>query len=151
MGRPSGPHGNLGKKEVEIEDERGAPTIHPNDPSLAGPEQEKDGTLGVSGGQPDVPPSGRPNSNNSSPEPKVKILFELGTRHFLRAFASYFQFRVKSDFWEQILIYIIVHVHNICIGGSHHHTFTLQLCNFVFFIYFQYVPSWREVIHHSTL
>ena len=43
-------------------------------------EREKDGALGVPGGQPDVPPSG-PNSINSSPEPKVKILFELGTRH----------------------------------------------------------------------
>ena len=78
MARPSGHHGDLdlGKKEVVSEDERGAPTIHPIDPShssLAGSRQEQDGALGVSGGQPDVPPSG-PNSNNSSPEPKVKII-----------------------------------------------------------------------------
>ena len=74
MARPSGPHGNLEKKEVVIEDDRGALTIHPNNPSqssLAGSDQEKDGALGVSGGQPDVPPSG-PINNNRSPEPKVK-------------------------------------------------------------------------------
>ena len=41
---------------------------------------EKSGALGVSGGQPDVSPSG-PNINNELPEPKVTILFELGTRH----------------------------------------------------------------------
>ena len=58
-------------------------------------EREKNGALGVSGGQPDVSPSG-PSSNNELPEPKVKILFELGTRHKLRAFASYFHFCVKS-------------------------------------------------------
>ena len=67
-----------------------------HDPAEA--EREKDGALGVSGGQPDVSPSG-PSNNKELPEPKVKILFELGTRHFLRAFASYFQFRVKSDFF----------------------------------------------------
>ena len=64
---------------------------------LAEAEREKDGALGVSGGQPDVSPSG-PHNNNELPEPKVKILFKLGTRHTLRAFASYFLFRVKNDF-----------------------------------------------------
>ena len=79
--------------------ERGVP-VHSShtESSPYGLEREKDGALGVPGGQPDVPPSG-PNSNNSSPEPKVKILFELGTRHKLRAFASYFHFCVKSDFF----------------------------------------------------
>ena len=66
----------------------------------------KSGALGVSGGQPDVSPSG-PHNNYELPEPKVKILFKLGTRHTLRAFASYFLFRVKSDFFEnKILIFI---------------------------------------------
>ena len=54
-------------------------------------EREKNRALGVSGGQPDVSPSG-PSNNNELPEPKVKILFELGTRHKLRAFASYVHF-----------------------------------------------------------
>ena len=67
-------------------------------------EREKDGALGVSGGQPGVSPSG-PGNNNELPEPKVKILFELGTRHKLRAFASYFPFRVKSDFRDKIYLY----------------------------------------------
>ena len=43
-------------------------------------DREKSGALGVSGGQPDVSPSG-PSSNNELPEPKVTILLELGTRH----------------------------------------------------------------------
>ena len=43
-------------------------------------DREKSGALGVSGGQPDVSPSG-PNINNELPEPKVKTLFKLGTRH----------------------------------------------------------------------
>ena len=47
---------------------------------LAEAKREKSGALGVSGGQPDVSPSG-PNINNELPEPKVTILFELGTRH----------------------------------------------------------------------
>ena len=64
---------------------------------LAEAEREKDGALGVSGGQPDVSPSG-PSSNNELPEPKVKLLVKLGTRHKLRAFVSYIHFRVKSDF-----------------------------------------------------
>ena len=68
----------VGEESVESGDERGAPSPS-SEPSPAGPEKEVDGALGVPGGQPDVPPSG-PNSNNSSPEPKVKILFELGTR-----------------------------------------------------------------------
>ena len=34
--------------------------------------REKNGALGVSGGQPDVSPSG-PSNNNELPEPKVKI------------------------------------------------------------------------------
>ena len=48
--------------------------------SLGEAERKEDGALGVSGGQPDVSPSG-PSSNNELPEPKVTILFELGTRH----------------------------------------------------------------------
>ena len=86
---------------MDLGSERGTP-IHSSEPtrdnSLVEVEQgEEDGVLGVPGGQPDVSPSG-PNNNNELPEPKVKISFELGTRHFLRAFASYFQFRVKSEF-----------------------------------------------------
>ena len=68
--------------------------------------REKNGALGVSGGQPDVSPSG-PSNNNELPEPKVKILYKLGTRHKLRAFASYIHFRVKSDFCNKILIIYI--------------------------------------------
>ena len=69
-----------------------------NESSPSGPEQEEeDGALGGSGGQPDASPSGPINDNNNS-ESKVKTLFELGTRHKLRAFASYFQFHVKGDF-----------------------------------------------------
>ena len=41
---------------------------------------EKSGALGVSGGQPDVSPSG-PGNNNELPEPKVTKLLKLGTRH----------------------------------------------------------------------
>ena len=48
--------------------------------SLLEADREKSGALGVSGGRPDVSPSG-PNSNNELPEPKVTKLFELGTRH----------------------------------------------------------------------
>ena len=86
---------------MELGSERGTP-IHSSEPtrdnSLVEAEQgEEDGALGVPGGQPDVSPSG-PDNNNELPEPKVKILFELGTRHLLRAFASYFRFCVKSDF-----------------------------------------------------
>ena len=90
----------VGKESVEPGDERGAPSPS-SEPSINSPSRdeqaEEDGALGVSGGQPDVSPSG-PHDHNNTPEPKVKILFELGTRHILRAFASYFQFRVKSDF-----------------------------------------------------
>ena len=74
--RLSGQHGDLGKKDVVIGNERGAP-IHPYDPSTSspsGPEREMDGALGVSGGQPDVSPSG-PDSNIDTPEPKVKHIF----------------------------------------------------------------------------
>ena len=85
---------------MDLGSERGTP-IHSSeltrDNSLVEAEREKDGALGGSGGQPDASPSG-PNNDNELPEPKVKALFELGTRHFLRAFASYFHFRVKSDF-----------------------------------------------------
>ena len=73
-----------------------ARSLSAGSPGLEEADREKSGALGVSGGQPDVPPSG-PNINNELPEPKVTILFELGTRHELCAFASYFQFRVKSD------------------------------------------------------
>ena len=94
--RLSGQQGDLVEKEsVEPGSERGAPSPS-SESSPAGPVQEKDGALGVAGGQPDVSPSG-PNNSSSSPEPKVKILFELGTRHILRAFASYSYFRVTSD------------------------------------------------------
>ena len=138
MTRPSGHHGDLGKKEVETGDERGAP-IHPNDPSqssLVGLEQEKDGALGVTGGQPDVPPSG-PNNINSSPEPKVKILFYSSwARVIINALLRLISpFRVKSDFCNKNSnLYIIVHVNtSICVCiGSHHYTFTLQLCNLLF-------------------
>ena len=91
----------MGKESVEHGDERGAPSpsSEPASNSPSGDEQgEEDGALGVPGGQPDVSPSG-PVNNNDTPEPKVKILFELGTRHKLRAFASYFHFCVKSDFF----------------------------------------------------
>ena len=88
------------EKERETGAERGD-LIALSDPTTVaspdGPEREMDGALGVPGGQPDVSPSG-PGNNNELPEPKVKILFELGTRHTLRAFASYFHFSVKSDF-----------------------------------------------------
>ena len=47
---------------------------------LAEAEREKNGALGVSGGQPDVSPSG-PGNNNELPEPKVTKLLKLGTRH----------------------------------------------------------------------
>ena len=72
-----------GQQEDQMESaepgsERGAPSPS-SESSPAGPEKEMDGALGVPGGQPDVSPSG-PNSNSSSPEPKVKILFDLGTR-----------------------------------------------------------------------
>ena len=61
--------------------ERGVPVHNSHtESSPSGLEREKDGALGVSGGQPDVSPSG-PISNNELPEPKVTILFELGTRH----------------------------------------------------------------------
>ena len=43
-------------------------------------DREKSGALGVSGGQPDVSPSG-PGNNNELPEPKVTKLLKLGTRH----------------------------------------------------------------------
>ena len=71
MARPTGLCVDQGGKEsVEPGDERGAPSPS-SEPSPAGPEKETDGALGVSGGQPDVPPSG-PNTNNDTPEPKVK-------------------------------------------------------------------------------
>ena len=74
-----------------------ARSLSTGSPGLEEAKREKSGALGVSGGQPDVSPSG-PHNNNELPEPKVKILFKLGTRHTLRAFASYFHFSVKSDF-----------------------------------------------------
>ena len=90
----------MGEEPGDLGSERGTP-IHSSEPAINSPsgdkQGEEDGALGVPGGQPDVSPSG-PHNNNELPEPKVKILFELGTRHFLRAFASYFHFRVKSDF-----------------------------------------------------
>ena len=67
------------KESVEPVSERGAPSPS-SESSPSGLEREKDGALGVPGGQPDVSPSG-PISNNELPEPKVTILFELGTRH----------------------------------------------------------------------
>ena len=130
---------------MDLGSERGTP-IHSSEPAISSPsgdkQSEEDGALGVPGGQPDVSPSG-PHNNNELPEPKVKICIKLGTR-LISAFAS----RV---IFENKIIYIIVHINSIICMCSHHHTFTLQLCNFVFFIYFQYAPSWREVIHHSTL
>ena len=109
--RPSGhSRDQVGEESVNLGSERGTP-IHSSEPttdtmvpvnvvgvqstaaaanpahnlstgshSLVEAEREKDGALGVSGGQPDVSPSG-PISNNEIPEPKVTILFELGTRH----------------------------------------------------------------------
>ena len=52
--------------------ERGVP-VHSShtESSPYGLEREKDGALGVPGGQSDVPPSG-PNTNNDTPEPKVR-------------------------------------------------------------------------------
>ena len=57
-----------------------ARSLSAGSPGLEEADREKSGALGVSGGQPDVSPSG-PNINNELPEPKVTILFELGTRH----------------------------------------------------------------------
>ena len=89
----------VGEESVEPGDERGAPSPS-SEPAINSPsgykQGEEDGALGGSGGQPDASPSG-PNNSNELLEPKVKILFELGTSHILRAFASYFQFRVKSN------------------------------------------------------
>ena len=76
-----------GQQEAQVEEsvgsggERGVP-VHSShtESSPYGLEREKDGALGVPGGQPDFSPSG-PDSINSSPEPKVITLFELGTRH----------------------------------------------------------------------
>ena len=86
---------------MDLGSERGIP-IHSSEPAISSDspsglkQGEEDGALGGSGGQPDASPSG-PNNSNELPEPKVKILFELGTSHILRAFASYFQFCVKSN------------------------------------------------------
>ena len=57
-----------------------ARSLSTGSPGLEEAKREKSGALGVSGGQPDVSPSG-PNNNNELLEPKVTILFELGTRH----------------------------------------------------------------------
>ena len=69
--RPSGQQGEQGE---EPGTERGGP-VPPSEPTTTTNQdeamREKDGALGVSGGQPDVSPSG-PNNNSSSPEPKVK-------------------------------------------------------------------------------
>ena len=82
MTRPSGLGADQVEESVETTGaERGDPTPSSNtESSPFGFEREKDGALGVPGGQPDVSPSG-PISNNELPEPKVTILFELGTRH----------------------------------------------------------------------
>ena len=81
MTRPSGLGADQVEESVETGAERGDPIPSSNtESSPSGLERKKDGALGVPGGPPDVPPSG-PDNINSSPEPKVKIVFELGTRH----------------------------------------------------------------------
>ena len=57
-----------------------ARSLSAGSPGLQEADGEKSGALGVSGGQPDVSPSG-PGNNNELPEPKVTKLLKLGTRH----------------------------------------------------------------------
>ena len=72
MTRPSGLGADQEEEPVGSGGERGVPVHNSHtESSPSGLEREKDGALGVSGGQPDAPPSG-PNTNNDTPEPKVK-------------------------------------------------------------------------------